>query len=543
MMALGDVLAARANTARATARIECGSLGEVTLEALPVRELEQLSRGGDADRAIFYAACRDLQRTGAELMRQGRLYRPDQVTELVSADEAGIAAQTVRELSGWKDAPSGGEDGAQVLPEEGGQDSHESAKKRSASADAGDSADAPRPAVSHKGLFLFAKRNSPLWNPKEKALSADLEDGAVDERGGWAVDDTGAAAPTAGADAAVDEGNAGVRDETFSKGDRWRYSEGERSAPEGNEATPSAGAGARVDGGVPEGSSASADAGDSADAPRPAVRHKGLFLFAKRNSPLWNPKEKASFADLGVRAVDDRKSWVRDDTEAATPSAGADVVVDESGAKEGGQVSRESDLPEIRPEVVQENAEVRHDTVQQDLTENTEIRHSFVQDGGEESGDGQVSHEFLTESADEIAKPDGKQVLWSETAQTPQNVVKMDKTDSSLRNNEPSAEEKQNARKRKKPNRAHESKSEIEAARSGVLHENKSELTPGDVRLMHEITSEIAEAMHENKSEFRENVHESKSEKAEILHEDKSELAERVARELLEGLRRAAWVR
>ena len=43
--------------------------------------------------------------------------------------------------------------------------------------------------------------------------------------------------------------------------------------------------------------------GDSADAPRPAVSHKGLFLFAKRNSPLWNPKEKAFCTDLKVRAI------------------------------------------------------------------------------------------------------------------------------------------------------------------------------------------------------------------------------------------------
>lgn len=114
MMALGDVLAARAKTARATARVACGSLGEVTLEALSVRELEQLSGGEDADRAIFYAACRDLQRVGAELLRQGKVYRPDQVTELVSADEANIAAQAVRELSAYQ----------------GGQDSRESADMR-----------------------------------------------------------------------------------------------------------------------------------------------------------------------------------------------------------------------------------------------------------------------------------------------------------------------------------------------------------------------------------------------------------------------------
>ena len=42
---------------------------------------------------------------------------------------------------------------------------------------------------------------------------------------------------------------------------------------------------------------------------------------------------------------------------------------------------------------------------------------------------------------------------------------------------------------------------------------------------------------------YREGLHESKSEVTETLHETTSELAERVARELLDGLRRAAWVR
>lgn len=312
-MALSEVLAARANTARASAQVECGSLGTVTLEALPLRELERLERGADADRAIFYAACRDLQRAGAELLRQGRVYRPDQVTELVSEDEASSAAQTVRELSGW----------------------------------------------------------------------------------------TG----------------------------------------------------------------------------------------------------------------------------------------------EGGQVSRESDEQKVRLDTVQENAEVRHDTVQQDLTEFEKIRHSFVQENGGESGDGQVSREFLTDRAGKIAKIGRGQVLWSETAQTPQNVLKMDKTDGGLRNIAPAADEARAARKRKKSKRAHEIKSEFGAETGDALHEDTSELTRGEVRIMHEITSELAEMMHENKSESGKKLHESKSEKAEMLHEDTSELAERVARELLEGLRRAAWVR
>lgn len=56
-----------------------------------------------------------------------------------------------------------------------------------------------------------------------------------------------------------------------------------------------------------------------------------------------------------------------------------------------------------------------------------------------------------------------------------------------------------------------------------------------------------AETLHETESENDakggKTLHESKSEVTETLHETTSELAERVARELLDGLRRAAWVR
>lgn len=65
--------------------------------------------------------------------------------------------------------------------------------------------------------------------------------------------------------------------------------------------------------------------------------------------------------------------------------------------------------------------------------------------------------------------------------------------------------------------------------------------------MLHESKSEYAEALHETESENDaaggDPLHESKSEVTETLHETTSELAERVARELLDGLRRAAWVR
>lgn len=73
----------------------------MTVEALPVRELERLMRGADGDRAVFYAACRELQGAGAALLRAGKVYRPDQVMALVSDAEAAKAAEAVRALSGW----------------------------------------------------------------------------------------------------------------------------------------------------------------------------------------------------------------------------------------------------------------------------------------------------------------------------------------------------------------------------------------------------------------------------------------------------------
>ena len=101
MMVLGDILAARADNARARGTVEVGALGTVTIEALPIRELERLWYGIDRDRVVFYAACRALQREGAALLRAGKVYRPDQVMALVSDAEAAKAAEAVRALSGW----------------------------------------------------------------------------------------------------------------------------------------------------------------------------------------------------------------------------------------------------------------------------------------------------------------------------------------------------------------------------------------------------------------------------------------------------------
>lgn len=355
MMALGDILAARADNARARGTVEAGTLGTVTVEALPVRELERLMRGADGDRAVFYAACRELQGAGAALLRAGKVYRPDQVMALVSDAEAAKAAEAVRALSGWT------------------------------------------------GM-----------------------DGGTAQRTDLPAENT---------------------------------------------------------------------AGDSAGA----------------------------------------------------------------GEAAGGQDSHETDKEaEIRPAVVQVNAEVRRDAVQKKTADaafrpdtvrekagkNAEIRHRSVH--GEKAG-GQASCEFLAEYGEPLL-PDGKtQVLPEKSPDAPQNVGVSDKMDGSLQKTEREFLSERAAPERGYALGLHESKSEIDGRGGANLHESESENGAGSGNALHEGESEITKTLHETESENGAGsgnaLHESKSEVTETLHETTSELAERVARELLDGLRRAAWVR
>ena len=398
MMALGDILAARADNARARGTVEAGTLGTVTVEALPVRELERLMRGADGDRAVFYAACRALQGAGAALLRAGKVYRPDQVMALVSDAEAAKAAEAVRALSGWT-GMDGGTAQRTDLP---------------AGNTAGDSAGAGEAA--------------------DTGASSEASDGTAGEAAAHGTDtDKKAAFPAVTSDGRT------------------------------------------------------ADNGRSGD-----LRSEG--------------------------------------------AGGADENA-------GGQASREADGAEIRPAVVQVNAEVRReavqkktadaafrpDTVREKAGKKAEIRHRSVH--GEKAG-GQASCEFLAEYGEPFP-PDGKtQVLPEKSPDAPQNVGVSDKMDGSLQKTE------------------REFLSERAAPEDGYalgLHESKSENGAGSGNALHETESEITETLHENKSENDaaggNPLHESKSEVSETLHETTSELAERVARELLDGLRRAAWVR
>ena len=98
-MALADVLRERVSRRGRTTEVACGLLGMVTVEALPPRECAALGMR-DGGRALFYAACRDLQTAGETLRREGRLFTPAEVTAYVSDEEAAAAARTVLALSG-----------------------------------------------------------------------------------------------------------------------------------------------------------------------------------------------------------------------------------------------------------------------------------------------------------------------------------------------------------------------------------------------------------------------------------------------------------
>lgn len=414
MMALGDILAARADNARARGTVEAGTLGTVTVEALPVRELERLMRGADGDRAVFYAACRELQGAGAALLRAGKVYRPDQVMALVSDAEAAKAAEAVRALSGWT-GMDGGTAQRTDLP---------------AGNTAGDSAGAGKAA--------------------DTGASSEASDGTAGEAAAHGTDtDKKAAFPAVTSDGRT------------------------------------------------------ADNGRSGD-----LRSEG-----------------AGGADEGA----------------------------------GGQDSHETDKEaEIRPAVVQVNAEVRReavqkktadaafrpDTVREKAGKNAEIRHRSVH--GEKAG-GQASCEFLAEYGEPLP-PDGKtQVLPEKSPDAPQNVGVSDKMDGSLQKTERDFLSERAAPERGYALGLHESKSEIDGRGGANLHESESENGAGSGNALHEGESEITETLHETESENDakggKTLHESKSEVTETLHETTSELAERVARELLDGLRRAAWVR
>lgn len=96
-MVLLDTLRERTVRKGAAAQVDCGELGVLTVEALPPAECARLAR---TPRALLYAACRELQKSGETLRKEGRLFRPDEVLSYVTDGEVSAACTAILRLSG-----------------------------------------------------------------------------------------------------------------------------------------------------------------------------------------------------------------------------------------------------------------------------------------------------------------------------------------------------------------------------------------------------------------------------------------------------------
>ena len=306
-----------------------------------------------------------------------------------------------------------------------------------------------------------------------------------------------------------------------------------------------------------------AEAAKAAEAVRALSGWPGTDGRAAQRTDFPTENTDGDSADTGGTSGD---AAAFDASAAAQIGAVGTAAAEDAAQSAGGQVSREAEIrpagvqemTEVRHQVVQENSEeseFRHDTVRENQTAFEEIRHSSVQI---ENGDGQASREFLAENAEADNGGSKTQVLPENAADAPLNVGVSDEPDAGLPEYGTNFFAESSRLERARTTDLHENKSEFDAAAGRALHEIESEpglkmheieseIVPQSGNGLHEIRSESAQSVHENKSDFggREDgsMHEMKSEQAETVHETTSELAERVARELLDGLKRAAWVR
>ena len=488
-MELLDTLRRRQGGVSQTAEIACGELGMLTVQGLSPQELSGL---GSDPRAVLYAACRDLQRCGEQLRQEGRLFTPDQVMQFVSDGEAAAGAAAVAALSrGGDTAPLSG---------------------------------------------AFPDRTQTRWRA------------------------------AAGTDGNAPSGGMEERDAAGSL--HWTAGMEDRSAADADRMNREAG-GAWSAAGIPaDGQSVSGEA-EPGGIEAAAVRKTGLQKIRPGTvHGFWNRFRKV------------RQNFVQC-SEMKNSGAGLS-----------------SETEEIRPGTVQafwtQDSEIRPESVQG----------NFQQDGGDEAAGaapidsfGQVSHEFAEETGT-APQPGGKVPHFAEDGgNRTQNLVETPKSrvlrptsaeafphgaggflhtgaaglhenESSLHEMESEAGEKQEKGLHETTSFLHENESEFtEAAGVGLhesklsLHENKSEVSRNRGHRLHESTSFSHEATSEFPSIFPGETHETKSLLHEIpselpewaeeglhelpsgLHESESESAQRLAKALLEGLRRARETR
>lgn len=430
-MGLAETLGARAARKGRSAPVECGELGVLTVEALPVRELELLLRGPDGQRAVFYAACRELQSAGEALRKAGKVFTPDGIMQFVSDGEAEAAAEVILALSGETKA--------------------EAAKtKREQAGTKADSAGTEQEQVRTKADTAGTKRefrlapvqlDEGLKNPETEVLP-----------GGKRPLPTHQAEPAA--ETILNLGGKTKREQAETKVDTASTKREQkrtfRLAPV-----------------------------QKTEAPDP-----GFGQVSRETMPEIAEIDTVPEADKKAQAMG---IFSTERTQNVVPGENMPPAGDGSGEESGAALH----------ETTSEFQEVLHETESEFQGKKQEPVHETESDFGEISRDG--LHEIKSEF------------------------------------------------QRKTPESLHEVTSEFEAQAPQAVHETKSDF--GEIRRdgPHEIKSEFGETVHETTSEFRDSLHEMTSEFPEKdpggLHETTSELAEDVARRLVEGLRRAKWVR
>lgn len=448
MTALADTLRERASRRGRTAQVDCGALGTLTVEALPLRECAALARGPDGDRAVFYAACRELQAAGEALRRAGQVFAPDGVMQYVSDREAALAARAVLALSGVERQP----DGPEVLEQ-------------------ADGPEGPEPA---DGAEVPGSGDSPAGAPRETADPG----GAVRADGAAAPDGTAAGSSGQIAKTRLETVQDFVKQFSEIRPEDVQKQEAETAGP-------------------------------------PVVRRK---------------------AGKDFREI--RRGTVQT-TPAGETAPAAEAGRDERPPENGGQVSHEF------PKSLGKNGEARKsDKKTQSLVEKPEKRLQNVAEKTERRA---------RETALGLAK---RRETEGEGCEKEAELLGPLHEMTSESGGGPKADMHETASEA--AGGAETEMHEIKSETPEVLHETTSETGRESVSKLHESRSEAQEAAHEIKSEFRDvpheitsefdggaetEAHESRSEIREAVHEITSESARRMARLLLEGLRRAYTVR
>lgn len=431
-MALLDVLQERTDRRHRTAQADCGALGLLSVEALPPAELARLQN----DRAVLYAACRELQSAGEALRRAGKLFTPDEITAYLSDEEAASGAAAVRDISGVSasrrdsgtgtDMVSGDQDGSDSRTENG-EIRLDAVQEKTAVLDQnGGSSPADFGGVTASAPVLSRTKN------REIRLGAVQDSGTETTK---------------------------VRHDPVQRPD---YADRESPAPYFQ----------------------NRDGQDSREfCPEPS--HGG----------------KTDKKSLGIV---DLPGW--DTRNLGETSAVPSGENPEDGTGKAARLPHEmtSELPEAMHETASESGRFGAGAMHETTSDFQEQMHETT---SESTGFGTgLPHEIKSESREVLHEAE------SESNGTQAETL-------------------------------HETTSESGRLEAGAMHEIKSDFQ----RTIQENALEIPEGMHEMTSESgapaQKRMHEIRSEVREVVHEMESELTDRVARSILEGLRRAAAVR